>query len=92
VSSALAPLDRVGSYRLVISGGSDDGKDAGDGARVALQTLQGPLQLSGSGQWAGPLFRFRGEARAEPDGAVALTNLLTLLGPRRGDVTLLTIG
>ncbi len=88
LSSALAPVDQVGSYRLVVSGDSD----RGEGARVQLQTLQGPLQLSGSGQWIGPRLHFRGEARADAGSEAVLNNLLNLLGQRRGAVTLLAIG
>jgi general secretion pathway protein N len=85
LSSALAPLDRVGSYRLELRGG-------GEGAQLTLHTLQGPLQLSGDGQWIGPRLRFRGEGRAEAGSETALANLLYLLGQRRGGVTLLSIG
>lgn len=86
LSSVLAPLDSVGSYRVEIS-------DAGDqGARLVLHTLQGPLRLQGEGQWVGPRLRFRGEASAEPGAEAALTNLLNLLGPRRGAAALLAIG
>lgn len=88
LSSALAPLDTLGSFRLVVSG---DGATY-DGARLQLDTLQGPLRLSGNGQWVGPRLRFRGEARAEPGSETMLNNLLNLLGQRRGDVTLLAIG
>lgn len=87
-NSALAPLDTLGSYRLELNG---DGA-GGDTARVQLATLQGPLRLQGSGQWAGPKLRFRGEASAEPEARPMLNNLLNLLGPRRGDVALLAIG
>lgn len=87
-NSALAPLDSLGSYRLVVSGDAA----GNDSAKVQLGTMQGPLQLQGNGQWAGPKLRFRGEASADPEARPMLNNLLNLLGPRRGDVALLAIG
>lgn len=88
LSSRLATLPALGSYRLVLSG-SDDGDE---GARVALQTLRGPLQLSGQGQWTGARLRFRGQAQAEAGSEAMLNNLLNLLGQRRGALALLAIG
>jgi len=88
LSSALAPVDTLGSYRLVLGG---DGATP-DGATLQLSTEQGPLRLTGAGQWVGPRLRFRGEARADAGSQALLNNLLNLLGQRRGDVTLLAIG
>lgn len=88
LSSALSALDTLGSYRLVISG---DGGGP-EGARLALDTLQGPLRLTGSGQWAGPKLRFRGQAQADAGSEAMLNNLLNLLGPRQGALALLAIG
>jgi general secretion pathway protein N len=88
LSSRLSPLPVLGSYRLVLSG-ADDGDE---GARVALQTLRGPLRLAGQGQWTGARLRFRGEAQAEPGSEAMLNNLLNLLGQRRGALALLAIG
>jgi len=88
LSSALAPVDTLGSYRLVVSG---DGVTP-DGARLTLATERGPLRLTGAGQWVGPRLRFRGDARADAGSEALLNNLLNLLGQRRGDVTLLAIG
>lgn len=92
LSSALAPVPTLGNFRLVINGGQPDAGRAEDGARLTLETLQGPLRLSGSGQWVGPKLRFRGEAMADPGSEAMLNNLLNLLGQRRGAVTLLAIG
>lgn len=92
LSSALAPLPSLGSFRLTVNGGDASGGGAGDGARLTLDTQQGPLRLSGNGQWVGSKLRFRGEARAEPGSEPMLNNLLNLLGQRRGAVTLLAIG
>jgi general secretion pathway protein N len=88
LSSGLSTLDTLGSYRLHMVGEDE----AQDGARLTLSTLQGPLQLSGSGQWIGPKLRFRGEARADTGSEAMLNNLLNLLGQRRGASVLLAIG
>lgn len=92
LSSALAPVPTLGSFRLLVQGGDAAAGTANDGARLTLDTQQGPLRLSGTGQWAGPKLRFRGEATAEPGAEPMLNNLLNLLGQRRGAVTLLAIG
>jgi general secretion pathway protein N len=88
LSSALSALDTLGSYRLVISG---EGTGP-DGARLTLDTLQGPLRMAGSGQWAGPKLRFRGQAQADAGSEAMLNNLLNLLGQRQGALALLAIG
>lgn len=87
MASALAPVDPLGSYRLVLSGGGGSAV-----ALVELQTLQGPLRLSGSGQWHGAGLRFRGQAQADPGSEALLNNLLNLLGQRQGAQALLAIG
>jgi general secretion pathway protein N len=84
VSSRLSTIERLGSYRLVLSGG--------DVARIALTTQDGPLLLSGSGEWAASGLRFRGEARAAPGSETALNNLLNLIGRRQGTLSVLSIG
>ncbi|TAL86839.1 MAG: type II secretion system protein N [Rhodanobacter sp.] len=43
--SALSPVSPLGNYQLRLVG-------AGDGGRVTLTTLKGPLQLRGQGSWA----------------------------------------
>lgn len=101
LSSALAPVPTLGSFRLMINGdrapapGGPAPSSSGsgmEGAQLMLVTQQGPLRLTGTGQWVGPRLRFRGEARADPGSEAMLNNLLNLLGQRRGDVTLLAIG
>ena len=92
LSSALAPVPTLGSFRLLVQGGDAAASPATEGARLTLDTQQGPLRLSGTGQWVGPKLRFRGEASAEPGSEPMLNNLLNLLGQRRGAVTLLAIG
>ena len=88
LSSALSTLDSLGSYRLQLSGGGE----AAEGARLDLATLQGPLRLSGAGQWVGPRLRFRGQAQADAGSEALLNNLLNLMGQRQGALALLAIG
>lgn len=88
MASRLSTLERLGSYRAVVTGG-------GSGAEVAmlqLSTTEGALQLSGTGQWIGSRFRLQGEARAAPGQEAALQNLLNLIGRRDGARSLLSIG
>ena len=59
VSSRVATLDTLGSYRLTLRGDAA----SGDAANVSLVTIDGALRLSGQGQWTGNGLRFRGEAR-----------------------------
>lgn len=86
LSSVLVPGGTLGSYQLSLSGSPTTGN------QLLLQTQQGPLRLSGSGQWAASGLRFRGEARADGGAEPMLNNLLNLLGQRRGAVALLAIG
>jgi general secretion pathway protein N len=82
--SALSTVAPLGSYRLRISAG-------GDGARLRLETLAGPLRLQGSGTLRGTRVSFKGLASAEPDMRPALNGLLGVLGPRSGDKVLLAL-
>lgn len=88
-TSRLSPVQPLGSYRLTLAA-----KAAGQprSAQVQLNTLDGALQLSGSGEWLlrGP--RFRGEARAAAGHEAALTSLLNLIGRRSGAVSVISIG
>lgn len=84
VSSRLSTLKPLGDYRLSLTGG--------ESPSVQLQTLQGALQLSGSGQWVGARMRFTGEASAAPDREAALANLLNIIGRRQGAKSLITLG
>ena len=88
MASRLSTLPRLGSYRAVIQGGGS----AVETATLRLSTLDGPLQLSGTGQWMGPRFRLRGEASAAPGQEAALQNLLNLVGRRDGARSILSIG
>jgi general secretion pathway protein N len=84
MASRVATLRPLGSYRLVLSGGALPA--------LALSTLEGPLQLSGNGQWVGSRLRFTGEASAAPEREAALANLLNIIGRRNGARSIITIG
>jgi general secretion pathway protein N len=84
MASRLSTLKPMGSYRLAITGGALNA--------LQLETLQGSLQLSGSGQWVGGRLRFNGEASAAPDRLEALSNLLNIIGRRDGARTIIKVG
>ena len=84
ISSRLSTLRPLGDYRLSLTGGSN--------TSVQLQTLQGALQLSGSGQWVGSRLRFSGEATATPNREEALSNLLNIIGRRNGARSMISLG
>jgi general secretion pathway protein N len=88
VSSRLSTLDTLGSYRFSVRGGGA----AGDTATLTLDTLEGALRLTGSGQWAGAGVRFRGEASAAEGQDAALNNLLNIIGRRQGTLSIISIG
>ena len=79
LSSRLSTLRPIGSYRLRLLGVGPAGSP-----QLQLQTLDGSLQLSGAGQWAGGRLRFRGQASASPEDEQALGNLLNIVGRRQG--------
>jgi general secretion pathway protein N len=84
VASRLSTLRPMGSYRLTLSGGAVPG--------VQLATIEGALQLSGSGQWVGDRLRFTGEATAAPERGAALANLLNIIGRPSGARSIISIG
>jgi general secretion pathway protein N len=84
ISSRLSTLRPLGDYRLSLIGGAVPS--------VQLQTVQGALQLTGSGEWAGSRIRFSGEASAAPEREAALTNLLNIIGRRQGAKSLISLG
>jgi general secretion pathway protein N len=84
VASRLSTLRPMGSYRITLQGGAP--------TTLQVETLEGSLQLTGSGQWVGPRLRFRGEASAAPEREAALANLLNIIGRRSGARSLITIG
>ena len=84
VSTRLSTLKPMGSYRLLLQGGSVP--------TLQLTTLDGALQMHGSGQWVGQRLRFEGEATAAPEREAALSNLLNIIGRRQGARSLITLG
>lgn len=84
LSSHLSTLRPMGSYRFSLKGGTT--------VTLALTTLQGSLQLSGSGQWVGGQLRFNGEASAVAEHQAALSNLLNLIGRRNGARSIIKVG
>ena len=84
LSTRLSTLRPMGSYRLLLEGGA--------APTLQLSTLDGALQMHGSGQWVGRRLRFEGEATAEPEREAALSNLLNIIGRRRGARSLITLG
>lgn len=85
--SRLSTLRPLGSYRMSVRADAE-----GSTTTLELQTLQGQLQLQGSGQWVGGRLRFEGVAQAAPGSEAALANLLNIVGRRQGQRSLLTIG
>ncbi len=84
MSSRLSTLKPMGSYRITLNGG--------DSTALEVTTLEGSLQLSGSGQWVGTRLRFQGMASAAPEHEAALANLLNIIGRREGTRSIITLG
>jgi general secretion pathway protein N len=84
LSSPLSTLQPLGDYRVSLAGGALP--------TLELQTLQGALQLSGSGKWVDSRLQFTGEASAAPEREAALTNLLNIIGRRQGAKSIMSIG
>jgi general secretion pathway protein N len=94
-SSRLSTLDTLGSYRLSVRGepvgASGDAASAG-AANLVLSTLDGALQLDGSGAFGIGGLRFSGEARSREPDEPALNNLLNIIGRRDGARSVFSIG
>jgi general secretion pathway protein N len=89
-SSGLSPVSPIGHYRLQTSGQYP-------GTRLELQTISGPLELTGSGTIGeGGRVRFEGIARplaaADATTRTQLTGLISLLGRREGEAAILNFG
>ena len=85
-SSALTTVRPLGAWRLEV-----DAK--GPAADLRMVPLEGPLRLSGSGNWtARGGLRFQAEAQADESERLRLQSLLGLLGRREGDRTIIRIG
>ena len=84
LSSRLSTLRPMGSYRITLTGGNPPA--------VRLETLEGSLEVTGTGQWVGSRLRFTGTANAAPEREGALSNLLNIIGQRQGPRSIITIG
>ncbi len=84
LSSRLAQVAPLGSYRLNLVGGGAE-------PQLILMTQQGPLQLSGQGS-LGARPQFRGEASPAPGSEAALANLLNIIGRREGARSIISVG
>ena len=84
MTSSLTTLKPMGSYQLSLVGGKTN--------EFKLVTLEGGLQLSGNGRWAGPKLSFEGIASAAPGYEAELANLLNIIGRRTGSRSIITLG
>lgn len=84
MQSRLSGLRPLGSYRVGVAGGEQ--------AVLTLATQRGALQLTGQGRWTAGRLRFEGEARATPEHAQELSNLLNIIGRRDGARSVITLG
>jgi general secretion pathway protein N len=84
MSSRLSTLKPMGSYRMTLTGGPTP--------VLELSTIEGSMQLSGTGRWVGPRLRFEGVASAAPEHEAALANLLNIIGRRNGARSIITLG
>jgi general secretion pathway protein N len=88
VSSRVSPLPVLGHYRLTLS---NDPSNLGS-TLLSVSTVEGALQLNGSGKWDASGLRFRGDARALPADEAVLSNLLSIIGRREGSRSVISIG
>jgi general secretion pathway protein N len=89
-SSTLSPVVPFGHYRLLANG-------IFDGATLQLETVSGPMEMTGNGTIAGGMrLQFRGRARVQsgtdPAIATQLAGLISLLGRNDGDGAILNFG
>ena len=84
MSSRLSTLKPMGSYRVTLTGGETP--------LLELSTIEGSMQLSGTGRWVGSRLRFEGVASATPEHEAALANLLNIIGRRNGARSIITLG
>jgi general secretion pathway protein N len=84
IASRLSTLKPMGSYRFNLQGGAVPS--------LLLETLDGSLNLSGSGRWVAGKLRFEGNASAAPEREAALANLLNIIGRRNGPRSVITVG
>lgn len=86
-SSRIATVTPLGSYRISFSSPQALGP-----VQLNLATLEGALQLTGSGQIDPQGLHLRGEAQAAPGFEAALNNLLNIIGRREGALSRISIG
>lgn len=85
-SSALTTVRPLGAWRLEVDA-------RGQSADLRMVPLEGPLRLSGSGNWtARGGLKFQAEAEADESERLRLQSLLGLLGRREGNRTIIRIG
>ncbi len=85
-SSSMSPVRPLGSYRI-------DVDSRRSGTNVALTTVNGPLNLSGSGVWNNRSgLRFSATAESDARERDRLQGFLALLGRREGDKIVFKIG
>lgn len=84
MASRLSTIKPLGSYRFTLQGGASPS--------LLLSTLEGALQLQGTGVWVGSRLRFEGEARASAAQLEALSNLLNIIGRREGERSIIKLG
>lgn len=88
VSSRVSPLPVLGHYRLTLTNNPADTSST----LLSVSTVEGALQLNGSGKWDASGMRFRGDARAQPADEAVLSNLLNIIGRREGSRSVISIG
>ena len=76
MASRLSSIRPLGSYALALDW-------QGQQAQLTLNSVKGPLLLSGRGNLNNGRLQFSGQAEAAPGSEEALTNLLNLLGQRK---------
>lgn len=86
-SSRIATVAPLGSYRIGFSSPQALGP-----VQLNLATLEGALQLSGSGQIDRQGLHLQGQAQAAPGFEAALNNLLNIIGRREGVLSRISIG
>ena len=85
-ASAMTPVRPLGSYQIEVGG-------TGREVSLVLRTLSGPLKLEGSGKWERRRgLQFTASADAEGTEKSRLQSLLSLMGRREGDRTIIRIG
>jgi general secretion pathway protein N len=84
MSSSLSTLKPMGSYQITVLGGPS--------TTLQLQTIEGSLQLTGSGRWVDGRLHFQGAASAAPEHLDALSNLLNIIGRREGARSIIQVG